>query len=126
MNSGKLHIDQFNSLLTLPIAVGEIIIWGHRFIDNANILAILKRSEKWKCIQLFVTYSVVSNSLQLHELYPARLLCSWDSPGRDNGVGSHSLFQGIFLTQRWNWSLLPCRQILYHLSYHGNCLKVEG
>ena len=36
---------------------------------------------------------------------------------RYTGVGSHSLLQGIFLTQRLNLGLLHCRQILYHLSY---------
>ena len=30
---------------------------------------------------------------------PTRLLCSWNSPGKNTGVGSHSLLQGIFLTQ---------------------------
>ena len=29
------------------------------------------------------------------------------------GVGSLSLLQGIFPTQRSNWALLHCRQILY-------------
>ena len=29
---------------------------------------------------------------------PLRLLCQWDSPGKNTGVGSHSLLQGIFLT----------------------------
>ena len=29
----------------------------------------------------------------------ARLLCPWDSPGKNPGVGGHSLLQGIFLTQ---------------------------
>ena len=37
-----------------------------------------------------------------HGLYPARLLCPWDSPGKNTGVGSHSLLQGIFLTQGSN------------------------
>ena len=32
----------------------------------------------------------------------------------------HSLFQGIFPTQGSNPSLLPCRRILYYLSYQGN------
>ena len=35
------------------------------------------------------------------------------------GVGSHSLFQGIFLTQGSNPGLLHCRQSLYHLSHQG-------
>jgi len=39
------------------------------------------------------------------------------SPGKKTGVGSHSLLQGIFLTQGLNLGLLYCRQILYHLKY---------
>ena len=30
---------------------------------------------------------------------PARLLCPWDSPGKNTRVGCHALLQGIFLTQ---------------------------
>ena len=45
---------------------------------------------------------------------------SWDSPGKNTGVGSLSLFQGIFPTQGLNWSFLHCRWILYQLSYQGN------
>ena len=30
---------------------------------------------------------------------PPRLLCPWNSPGKNTGVGSHSLLQGIFLSQ---------------------------
>ena len=35
-------------------------------------------------------------------LSPTRLLCPWDSPGKNTGVGCHALFQGIFPTQEWN------------------------
>ena len=45
-------------------------------------------------------------SLGPHGLYPARLLCSWDSPGKNTGVGSLSLLQEFFLTQDLN----PCLQ----------------
>ena len=38
-----------------------------------------------------------------------RLLCPWDSPGQNTGVGCHSLLQGIFLTQGSNPGLLHCR-----------------
>ena len=37
-----------------------------------------------------------------------------------NGVGSHSLLQGIFLTQGPNPGFLHCRWILYQLSYQGS------
>ena len=39
----------------------------------------------------------------------------WDSPGKNTGVGCHSLLQEIFLTQGLNPGLLQYRQILYHL-----------
>ena len=35
--------------------------------------------------------SVVSDSLWPHGLYPTRLLCPWDFPGKNTGVGSHFL-----------------------------------
>ena len=35
-------------------------------------------------------------------------------------MGSHSLLQGIFLTQRWNLGLPGWGQILYHLSHQGS------
>ena len=38
-----------------------------------------------------------------------------DSPGKNTGVGYHSLLQGIILTQGSNLGLLHCRQILYRL-----------
>ena len=38
--------------------------------------------------------SVVSSSLRPHGLQPTRLLCPWDSPGKNTGVGCHSLPQG--------------------------------
>ena len=53
----------------------------------------------------------------------ARLLCPWDSPGKDTGVGCHALLQGIFPTQRSNPGLLHCSWILYHLSHHGSPYK---
>ena len=48
----------------------------------------------------------MSNSLWPHGLHPTRLLCPWDSPGKNTGVGCHALLQGIFPTQEWN----PCHK----------------
>ena len=60
----------------------------------------------------------MSDSSQPHGLYSP-----WNSPGQNTGVGSLSLLQGIFLTQKSNWGLLQCRQLLYQLSYQGTSLK---
>ena len=49
-----------------------------------------------------------------------RLLCPWNSLGKNAGVGCHSLLQGIFPTQGPNLGLLHCKQILYHLNHHGS------
>ena len=38
---------------------------------------------------------------------------------KNTGVGSLSLLQGIFPTQKLNQGVLHCRQILYQLSYEG-------
>ena len=48
-------------------------------------------------------------TLQPHGLQPARLLCAWDSPGKNTGAGCHSLLQGILLSQSLNVGL-PAQQ----------------
>ena len=67
---------------------------------------------------------VVPNSLQPHELYPARLLCPCNSPGKNTGVGSHFLLQGIFPTQGLNPGVLHCRQILHLLIHQGSPVRI--
>ena len=49
-----------------------------------------------------------------------------EPPGKpmNMGVGSQSLLQGIFLTQKSSWGLLHCRRILYQLSYQGSPIFV--
>ena len=54
--------------------------------------------------------SVVFNFLRSHGLQPSRIPGSRDFPGKNTGVGCHSL-QGIFPTQGLNPRLLHCRQI---------------
>ena len=58
--------------------------------------------------------SVVSSSWWRHGLGRARLLCPWDSPGKNTGVGCRSLLQGSVPTRGLNLHLLCCRQALYH------------
>ena len=57
------------------------------------------RQEYWSGLPF--SRSVVSNSLQ-----HARLLCPWNSPGKNIRVGSHSPLQGIFQIQELNLCLL--------------------
>ena len=43
-----------------------------------------------------ISHSVMSYSLWPMDCSTPRLLCPWNSPGKNNGVGCHSLFQRIF------------------------------
>ena len=55
---------------------------------------------------------IVTSKMSLAQVYmptaqPTRLLCPWDSPGKNTGAGCHALLlQGIFPTQRLNPRLL--------------------
>ena len=61
----------------------------------------------------------MSNSLGHHGLWPDRLFCPWNSPGKNTRVGCHALLQGIFLTEGSNSGLPQCR-FPYCLSHQGS------
>ena len=76
-------------------------------------------------VKLLFSRSVLSDSLRPHGLQPSRLLCPWNSPGRNIGVGCHFLLQGIFLMQGSNLCLLHCRWILYPLSHQFKLIHMK-
>ena len=47
-------------------------------------------------------------------------------PGKNTGVGCHSLLQRIFPTQGTNPGLLHCRKIFYHLRHHGSPYIIQN
>ena len=51
---------------------------------------------RFSCGQLFVTLWTIAH----------QLLCPWDAPGKNTGVGCHALLQGVFPTQDWAPSLM--------------------
>ena len=61
---------------------------------------------EFKAMLVRVSLTVVSDSFRPHGLYPPRLLCPWDFPGKNTGVGHHFLLHGIFPTQGSNLHLL--------------------
>ena len=78
----------------------------------------------WTCLHLDLLTMITQSCptfLQPHGLLFTRLLCPQNSPGKNTGVGSHSLLQRIFPPQGLNPGLLHCRRgILYHLSHLGS------
>ena len=84
------------------------IIYYYTFIQLCSTLEQQQRMIVCVCV-CYIT-SAMFNSLQPYRLQPIRLLCAWDSPGKNTGVGCHFLLQGIFLTQGPN----PCLSGLLH------------
>ena len=88
---------------------------GHDWSDLAAAVPFLRLYTEVKWSE---SRSVMSDSVRPHGLYPR------NSPGQNTGVGSLSLLQGIFPTQRSNPVLLHCRRILYQLSHKGTPIQV--
>ena len=86
-----------------------LLIYVGSSLNNILKFSVMYMCEVWKLlshVRLFATQWTI------HSL--------WNSPGQNTGVGSGSLFQGIFPTQGLNPGLLHCRQILYQLTHHGS------
>ena len=80
--------------------------------ESILVLSLILEEKTFSLSLLSVRLAVVlshtcAKSLQLCLiLCSPMVLCLWDSPGKDTGVGCHALFQGIFLTQGSNPGLL--------------------
>ena len=63
------------------------------------------------CVCVHVCAQLLSHVL----LFTVPLLCPWDSPGKNTGVGCHALLQEFFPTQgSVSWVCGTGRGILYH------------
>ena len=116
-------LRQENALLFLQIVLVEL----HMLVISVFLFNFSVSLEKCQVLISFVHvgHSVMSDCLKPHGLQPARLLCPWDSPGKNIETGSHSLLQEIFMTQGLNSHVLHCRQILYSLSHKGSLLTSQ-
>ena len=79
--------------LTRWTFVGKIMSLLFNMLSRLVITGLGKRAAQ-------IVYPTRSRGLQ-----PTRLLCSWDSPGKNPAVGCHTLLQGIFPTQGLNLNL---------------------
>ena len=68
----------------------------NHYINFLNVLVFKVKVKSLSHIQL----------LRSHQLYPTSLLCPWDFPSKNTGVGWHFLLQEIFLTRGLNLCIL--------------------
>ena len=73
----------------------ELIYFPKQKLWGQHVVVVLLQS--LSCVQL----------LWHSGLQPSRLLCPWDFPGKNTGVGCHFLLQGIFLMQGLNPGIEP-------------------
>ena len=71
----------------------------------------------------FSVTSILSDSLWPHGLQTTRLLCPWESPGKNTELGCHFLLQGIFLTQGSNSCLLHWQMDSLLLCHRGRRIQ---
>ena len=101
-----LSITISQSLLKLMSI--ELVMWSVSFLRSSKTVKM-----KVSVAQLHLT---LCRPVTVAQYAPH----PWNSPGKNNTVGCHSLLQGIFLTQGLNLCLLHSKQILYHLSHQGS------
>ena len=88
--------------------------WFSMFVFLFTLLKVLP--EQLWCAKVA---SVTSDSFWPYGLQPTRLLCPWDSPGKNTGVHCHALLWGSSPPRDWTW-VFCCGQIVYCLSHHGS------
>ena len=124
----------------LCLLIYRLVNWCLEVIgkSHGNITILKHRVQFWYVANFYIIHSLshliytikkkklVSQScltLPTSWSEATRLLCPWDFPGKNTGVGCHSLLQGFFLIQGSNPDLLHCRQIFYHLSHQGSPIQ---
>ena len=81
----------------------NLLTWGCLSPELGGLATSARLESLCVCVCVCISCSVVSD-FELME--PTRLIYPWDFPGKNTGVGSLSLLQGIFLTQGSNPGLL--------------------
>ena len=89
-------------------------------LPGSSVHGILQaRILEWVAVPFSRGYSQPGIKPRSPTLQADSLLSEPPGKPKNTGVGSLSLFHGIFQTQESNQGLLHCRQILYQLSYKG-------
>ena len=107
LNFSCMLVSKQNFPLILQQQLLGILCLFHYFLPilliHSQIMPTLSAFMEKRCC------SVTQPSLNLlrpHGLQPTRLLCPWDIPSKNTGMGCHFFLRGIFPTQGLNSCLL--------------------
>ena len=99
----SVWIAAFCGHVLLPTLLWSLWAWK---LIQINCIILNGKHSTWHRLRACSVTSVVSDSLWPYGSQTSRLLCPWDSPGKNTGVSCHVLFQTIFLIQGSDLHLL--------------------
>ena len=105
-NSSQCHFWFFNSLCnTRYFRLDGFLSLDHSFSwKGKRKVLLMELCSVCVCVFLCMhacSHSIVSDSLQSHGLQPTRLLCPWDYPCKNTGVGCHLDSRGLSRSREW-------------------------
>ena len=97
MSQRRAQWTFFKGLDAVYCSLDHPWLYGFFFLLQYSILNLFSQKEKKKLKDYGASAvtSVVSDSVRPHRWQPTRLPCSWDSPGKNTGVGCHFLLQWV-------------------------------
>ena len=99
LSQGDYPLKGFHFMLNAMPEILEKYPDAHVYVAGNNIMG---RSKYPYFLRASAYSKYIKSLISKNRLKKNRLLCPWDSPGKNAGVGCHSLLQGIFLTQGSN------------------------
>ena len=76
-------------------------------------------------LMLLFSRWVVSDFFETPWTVAHQVPCSWDFPGKNTGVGCHSLLWGSSWPTHWTWVSCIGRWILYHWATREACFLLD-
>ena len=90
------------------------VTWKSKTKQKTDTNKCLQDCGKIESLRYYCGHACVPVKLLSHiwlcNPWTARLLCPWNYPSKNTGVGCHALLQKIFLAQGWNLQLLGLLQ----------------
>ena len=98
--------------------------WSGKW-DPASPTVWPKKEIRSYFLMLLFSHWVVSDFFETPWTVAHQVPCSWDFPGKNTGVGCHSLLQGIFLAQALNLGFLCWQMDSLPLSHQGSLFSLR-
>ena len=103
-------------MATLTVNILEI---SHVTFWDLTLLQVVLCSSTYICVCVCVSHSVVSDSLWPHGLQPTRLLCPWNSQGKNPGVDCQYVCMYMYIC------MYMCIYIWFLKAFYWNIIALQ-